>query len=254
MLQPNLDLRQLQTSPAYPTGTVTVTFSSDNQPSYQIVSDVAWDFIRLTPELLQEASTADAICFGTLGQRNDLSRTTIRSLLTAAKPACVRVCDVNLRMPFCTPEVLRWSVSHATIIKVSDEELPQVFSLLDGLGLSERETTLTPRDAARLLLAAFPQCELVATTLGAKGSMVTTRNGESEHPGFPITVVDTVGAGDAFTAGLVHAYLRGASLAKMVEVGNLCGSFSASQSGATPVLYEILIDLIEAVLHSAAKA
>ncbi len=246
--QPNLDLSQLQTS-AYPTGTVAVTFSHDNQPRYEIIANVAWDAIRLTPQLLQQASTADAICFGTLGQRNEVSRATIRSFLEASGPNCVRVCDVNLRMPFCTPEVLRWSLAHANLIKVSDEELPEVFSLLGSAVAVERGAALTPEVAAHALLAAFPQCELVATTLGAKGSMVATRTGEGEHSGFPITVVDTIGAGDAFTAGLVHAYLRGASLAQMAEVGNLCGSYVASQSGATPALSAALIGRIEGRAH-----
>ena len=82
------------------------------------------------------AQAADAVCFGTLGQRHEVSRSTIRSLLEATDPGCVRVCDVNIRMPDCSPEILRWSMAHATIIKVSEEELPLVFSFLDGLGVS----------------------------------------------------------------------------------------------------------------------
>jgi fructokinase len=84
-------------------------------------------------------------------------------------------------------------------------------------------------------------------TLGPHGCRLSTRGATSEHPGFPIKVVDTVGAGDAFTAGLVHAYLRGASLKEIAEVGNLCGSFVASQSGATPALPPQLIQQIARV-------
>ena len=88
----------------------------------------------------------------------------------------------------------------------------------------------------------------MATTLGAHGSLLTTREGESKHPGFPIKLVDTVGAGDAFTAGLIHAYLRGASLEQMAEIGNLCGSYVAGQAGATPPLSAELIGRIQTVL------
>jgi fructokinase len=247
LVQPNLDLRQLQKNDAYPTGTVEVTFSADNQPSYHIIRGVAWDFIALTPELREAARAVDAVCFGTLGQRHEVSRSTIRSLLETTAPECVRVCDVNIRMPDCSPEILRWSMDHATVIKVSEEELPQVFSFLDGLGLTG-QIDLTPDIAACALLDHFPDCKLVATSLGGQGSLLTNREGSFRHPGYPIKVVDTVGAGDAFTAGLLHAYLRGASLAQMAEVGNLCGSYVAGQQGATPPLSAELIDRIGALL------
>jgi fructokinase len=247
LVQPNLDLRQLQNSETYPTGTVEVSFSADNQPSYKINPGVAWDFIALTPELLEVAQAADAVCFGTLGQRHEVSRSTIRSLLEGTAPGCVRVCDVNIRMPDCSPEILRWSMAHATIIKVSEEELPLVFSFLDGLGATTR-IVLTPEIAACALLENFPDCELVATSLGAQGSLLTNREGSFRHSGYPIKLVDSVGAGDAFTAGLLHAYLRGASLPQMAEVGNLCGSYVAGQQGATPPLSAELIDRIGTLL------
>jgi fructokinase len=246
LLQPNLDLQQLQTSDTYPTGTVEVTFSAENQPSYRISPGVAWDFIRVTPGLLDVARGADAVCFGTLGQRHEVSRSTTRRFLEATDPTCVRVCDINIRMPDCTPEVLGWSMAHATIIKISEEELPLTFSFLTELGIAPG--SVTPETAAHSLLEHFPDCQLVATTLGAKGSLVTSREGSFRHPGFPIELVDAVGAGDAFTAGLLHAHLRGASLRQMAEIGNLCGSYVAGQPGATPPLSAGLISSIRALL------
>ena len=243
LVQANLDL-QLQLDPAHATGTVEVTFAEDNQPSYNIPLGVAWDFIRLTPTLLEVASEVDAVCFGTLAQRHEVSRSTIQSFIEATTSQCVRVFDINIRAPWCTPEVVRWSVDHATVVKVSEEELPMAFSFL-GL-----ENPHSPEAAARLLLQTFPRCQLVATTLGAEGSVVTTREASFRHPGFPIKLVDTVGAGDAFTAGMVHAYLRGASLAQMAEIGNLCGSYVAGKPGATPPLSAELIHRIEALLGS----
>ena len=238
LMQPNLELEQLQEDRVHPTGTVEVSFSADKQPRYLIHRNVAWDFIRLTPELLGVARAADAVCFGTLPQRHEVSRLTIRSFVEATAPKCARVCDVNLRMPDCSPEVLHWSMAHASIIKLSDEELPQVFSMLN------EQAPNSPQAAAYTLLEDFPGCQLVATTLGPHGSLLTTRESTFGHPGFPIKVVDTVGAGDAFTAGLVHAYLRGASLPQMAEIGNLCGSYVASQPGATPPLSRELIERI----------
>jgi fructokinase len=242
--QPNLDLQQLQLDQAHPTSTVDVTFTADNQPSYIIHRDVAWDFIHLTQGLLATAPTADAVCYGTLAQRHEVSRSTIRSFVEATAPRCVRVCDINIRMPDCTAEVLQWSMANATILKVSDEELPQAFSLLG------EQVSTAPQAAARWLLENYPNCGLVATTLGAHGSLLTTREEEFQHPGFPIKLVDTVGAGDAFTAGLIHAYVRGASLPQMAEIGNLCGSYVASQAGATPPLSAELIDRIQIVLSN----
>ncbi len=245
LVQPNLDLQQIQEDKAHPTGTVEVSFSADKQPRYLIHRNVAWDFIRLTPELLEVACGVDAVCFQTLPQRHEVSRSTIRSFVEATAPECARVCDVNLRMPDCSREVLQWSMAHATIIKLSDEELPQVFSMLN-----EHPAPKSPRAAAYTLLEDYPGCQLVATTLGPHGSLLTTRESTFGHPGIPIKVVDTVGAGDAFTAGLIHAYLRGASLSQMAEIGNLCGSYVASQPGATPPLSRELIERVGAALSA----
>lgn len=250
LTQPNLDLEQLQEDSAHPTGTVEVTFSADKQPRYIIHRNVAWDFIRLTPQLLEVARAADAVCFGTLAQRHEVSRSTIQSFVEATAHGCLRVFDVNLRMPDCTPEVLHWSMAHATIIKLSDEELPQVFSLLNELGSGQHQVPASPQAAAHVLLGKFPGCQLVATTLGPHGCLLTTGESTFGHPGFPIELVDTVGAGDAFTAGLIHAYLRGASLSQMAEIGNLCGSYVASQPGATPPLSPALIERVGTVLRT----
>jgi fructokinase len=237
----NLDLSLLQHSDR-PTGTVDVTFSAERQPVYIIHTEVAWDYIRLTDEIVKAAQAVDAVCFGTLGQRHEVSRSTIRSLVEATSQNCARVFDVNLRMPFCTSETLIWSLSHATIVKCSDEELPQVFALLD------RPAPTSTREAAQTLLQCFPACRLVALSLGAHGCLVVSREAAVSHPGFPIKLVDTVGAGDAFTAGLIHSYLRSASLAQMAEVGNLCGSYVAALPEATPQLAPALLERIDQVL------
>jgi fructokinase len=247
---PYLDLDNLQTSPEHPTGTVEVALSAGGQPSYTISPGAAWDFIQWTPSLLEIAATADAFYFGTLSQRHGVSGETIRKSVRATRVSCVRICDVNLRMPFCSSEILAWSMGQASIIKISDEELTTVFALLKELKPQISRHPLYPEQAAAFLLEHFPGCNLVALTLGSQGCLLVARNEAHRHPGFPVTLVDPVGAGDAFTAGLMHAYLRGAPLAVMAEVANLCGSFVASQPGATPELPVALTQRISNLLDS----
>ncbi len=253
-------LTHVQQADDLATGTVSVTLNAQGQPQYKIHEPVAWDGLTLSDELLELGGRASAICFGTLAQREARSRETIQAFVEASAAECVRVCDVNLRMPFCSAEVLRWCLRQATVLKVSDEELAEVGALLGdariGLGAARRGTALTEAAAltqaaalaAEALLTHAPQCRLVAITLGAHGSLLADRQSVSRHEGFKVQVADTIGAGDAFTAGLVHAYVRGAALEQINTVSNLCGSYVASQKGATPELPETLVAKIAAEL------
>jgi fructokinase len=253
----HLDLSGILVSPELPTGTVSVTVNKEGRPRYKIDSPVAWDAIQLTPQLLDLAGHAAVICFGTLAQRSEVSRASIRALVEAAGTRCVRVCDLNIRTPFCTEEVLRWCMGHADVLKVSDEELPEVAKLLGkpevsaGFPCDSGEDALTDvaTQAAVALLDSSPHCKLVSITLGPHGSLLASREGIYRHKGRVVEMRDTVGAGDAFTAGMVHAYIRGATLAQISEVSNLCGSYVASQFGATPELPASLIEEIRSILH-----
>jgi fructokinase len=252
------NLEHIQTSDALPTGTVTVRLDVEGRPHYTIDEPVAWDEITLTPDLIELAGQASVVCFGTLAQRRQPSARSIRAFVEATAPECVRVCDANLRMPFCTPEVLAWALDHATVLKISDEEMPELTRLLHLQGRIETEMGAAPVDPAALtewagdaalaLLAAAPQTELVAITLGPNGSLLANREGTHRHMGFPVKVADTIGAGDAFTAGLVYAYLRDTSLEHIGAVANLCGSYVASQEGATPELPGEVLSAIHAAL------
>ena len=254
--QAHLDLSGIQISRTLPTGTVGVSLDLQGRPQYEIRNPVAWDAILVSQPLLEMAQAAAVLCFGTLAQRHDISRHSIRTLIEAAGPQSVRVCDLNLRAPFCSAEVIRWCISHADVIKISDEELPEVARLLGeptiAIGLSpaadDEALTKAAAQCAHELLNLTPQCRMVSITLGPHGSILANRSGSFRHSGFVVDVVDTVGAGDAFTAGLVHAYIRGASLAQISEVSNLCGSHVASQSGATPELPPSLLQNIQSVL------
>jgi fructokinase len=231
-----VDTSCLEVDPVHETGKVTVSFA-DGQPQYTIHHPAAWDFLELSDEWVKLAERADAICFGSLAQRSLQSRQTIQTLTAQTSDTCIRVFDVNLRAPFYSGEVIQESLELATVLKLSDEELPQLLNLL-GLpenGTPERDRLLL---GAERLLSEFPALSMVAITRGSGGSLLVCREDWSEHPGFPIKVADTVGAGDAYTAAMTHYLLRGADLVTLNEAGNRWGAWVASQSGAMPALPE----------------
>ena len=244
----------LQVDQLHETGRVTVSLDG-GEPHYTIHEPAAWDFLELSDEWIQLAARADAICFGSLAQRNRQARQTIQTLAAEASAKCIRVFDVNLRAPFYSAEVLQESLELATAVKMNDVEAPLVLDLLD-LAIEEApvtgETLSTPeylRAAAERLLAEFPSLQLVAATRGSRGSLLVTRDEWNEHPGFPVKVADGIGAGDAFTAAMTHYMLRGADLATLNEAGNRWGGWMASQSGAMPALPDSVRDAITAAVE-----
>jgi fructokinase len=224
-----VDCEHVQVDAEQPTGQVTVELEA-GQASYTFHQPVAWDFFELTEGWMREAARADAVCFGSLAQRNQQSRRTIHALLLVTRPECQRIFDVNLRAPFYSAEILRKSLELATVVKMNDAETPLVLELL---GLS---SVACLRDGAERLLSEFTGLTMVAITRGGEGSLLVGRSEWHEHPGVHVKVVDTIGAGDAFTAAMTHYLLRGAPLAVLNEAGNRWGSFVASQSGAMPVI------------------
>jgi fructokinase len=218
----------IQEDADHPTGTVEVHVDDRGQPRFDIAEGVAWDFLEWTPQWQVLAEQADAVCFGSLAQRSPRSRSTIRAFLRATRRDAVRVFDVNLRQNFYSAEVLSESMKLATIVKLNHEELPKISHML-GLNLEDAEA------AARLLIARY-NLKLICVTRGDAGSMLVTAAESHSHPGVRVKVADTVGAGDAFTAALVHEYLCGASLENMNEISNRMGAWVASEVGATPVL------------------
>jgi fructokinase len=228
------DASLVQVDPMHETGRVTVAFEG-GQPRYTIHRPAAWDFLELSDEWVRLAERAGAICFGSLAQRSLESRQTIQMLVAQTPSACVRVFDVNLRAPFYSAEVILESLELATVVKMNDAELPRVIGLL-GLPPDEGPAEDRLRLGALRLLAEFPAPEMVAITRGEHGSLLVKRNEFHEHPGIRVTVADTIGAGDAFTAALTHYLLRGADLATLNAAGNRWGAWVASQPGAMPAL------------------
>ena len=240
------DTSYLQVDPLHETGRVTVAFE-DGQPHYVIHQPAAWDFAELSDEWVSLAERADAICFGSLAQRCLESRQTIQTLAAQTSANCIRVFDVNLRAPFYSGEVIQESLELATVMKMSDAEAPLVLGLL-GLPAAGGSPSEQLRVGAERLLEEFPTLGMVAVTRGGQGSLLVTREEWHEHPGFPDKVVDTIGAGDAFTAALAHYLLRGADLETLNEAGNLWGSWVASLAGGMPAVPdEILAGMVEAV-------
>jgi len=216
----------IQKDTDHPTGTVQVEVDGAGQPRFEISGSVAWDFLDWTPQWQTLAHQADAVCFGSLAQRSEHSRATVRKFVLASGRNAVRVFDVNLRQSFYTAQVLAESMKLATIVKLNHEELPRIMRLFELEHHREE-------DSARRLLS-LHDLKLVCVTRGNGGSLLISAGECSEHPGFRVKVADTVGAGDAFTAAIVHGYLRGTSLARINENANRVGAWVASQSGATP--------------------
>lgn len=231
-----LDCAYIQRDPQLPTGTVKVQVGPQGQPSFEISEPVAWDALEWTQEWRSLAGTVDAVCFGSLAQRSSNSRETILAFLENIRPATLRVFDVNLRLQNYSPEILSSSCDLADVIKMNDDELPKI---LDQLHLAQGDM----ETSARRMCEAY-NLRLVCITRGSGGSLLVAKTASHSHPGIPVKVVDTVGAGDAFAAGLVHEYLCGKfseektlkehELAVMNERGNRMGAWVASHAGGMP--------------------
>jgi len=216
----------VQSDDEHPTGTVKVKLDKAGQPDFAITYPSAWDFLEWNAPLQHLAKSADAVAFGTLAQRSPQSKNTIRTFLDELRPEAAKVFDVNLRQSFYSTEVLRESISRATIVKLNQDEVPKVAALLE---LPAKDL----RSFGREILQAF-RLPLICITRGEKGSLLLSATEEHNHPGYRVRVRDAVGAGDAFTAGLVSQVLHGASLGEANDFASRMGAWVASNSGAMP--------------------
>ncbi len=177
------DTSFLQIDPAHETGRVTVLFN-DGQPEYTIHKPAAWDYLDLSDEWVRLAERADAICFGSLAQRNLDSRQTIQTLAAQTSSRCIRIFDVNLRPPFYSSEIIQESLELATVVKMNDAEVPLVLALL-GLAVEGEDPRQKLRLGAERLLVEFPTLDMVAITRGGHGSLLVRRDEWHEHPRLP---------------------------------------------------------------------
>lgn len=226
----------IQTDEIRPTGTVAVEVNEKGQPQYTITEEAAWDCLEWTDQWESLAKAANAVCFGSLAQRTTQSRVTIRRFLRAMSPGAVRVFDVNLRQIFYTTEIVHDSLLLADIAKLNEQELPQVMRVL-GLKSGNLKANV------RLLLETYG-LKMVCLTRGHLGCMLANEKQTIENQGFKIRVADAVGAGDAFTAALVHHFLKGSPLDKIAKSANRLGSYVASQNGATPPIDKNILNQV----------
>jgi len=231
-----LDRRYITVDKDHPTGTVEVQLDEKGVPNFTIHKNVAWDFIPLNPDLLNLARRTDAVCFGSLCQRSEKSRKTIQSFLTATRPDCLRVFDINLRQRYFDQEIIQTMLGLSNVLKLNDDELKVVANLLS---INGSETDILSRLTERYSL------QLIALTRGTSGSRLYAQEENSNHPGFQVEVVDTVGAGDSFTAAMTLGLLHGKTLDRINEYANRVASFVCSKSGATPKLPDSIIRTIQ---------
>lgn len=222
-----------------PTGTVKVTLDSKGVPQYDICLGVAWDNIPLTDEMLEVARSAEAICFGSLAQRSEVSRKTIHTFLDAAPKSALRVFDINLRQSWYTAEVIAESLHRANVLKINDEELDIVATMLLGIPSTPGHLIAEDADKTRAVcrdLIAKYNLQMLILTCGAIGSYVFTETEESYVKTPKVQVADTVGAGDSFTASFVAQILRGKSISEAHQTAVKVSAFVCTQNGAMPVL------------------
>ncbi|MBD5184689.1 MAG: carbohydrate kinase [Bacteroidales bacterium] len=219
----------LQTVP-YPTGTVQVELDPNGVPVYDIKENVAWDNIGFTPELEELAKETSAICFGSLAQRNVVSRETINKFLDAIPEENdpLIVFDVNLRQGFYTKEILENSMERCNILKINDEELVIVSRMFGYPGIDLQ-------DKCWILLGKY-NLKMLILTCGVNGSYVFTPGNVSFLPTPKVEVADTVGAGDSFTAAFIASILQGKTVKEAHDKAVRTSAFVCTQKGAMPVL------------------
>ena len=223
-----IDVSLMQIIAETPTGTVGVEVDDAGKPTFMIHQGSAWDNLTWNDAIASRIATVDAIYFGTLGQRDPVSRATIRQAVeTAALAGISRVLDINLRAPFFDAEMIRNSVQLASILKLSDDELVEVCS---ACSISKTDQ---PEGDLRVLLE-FGNLDMVILTFGKDGAVLVTPDDTVTQNGISTNVIDTVGAGDSFTAAFLVGELRGdphdQNLRKSCEVA----AATCAHSGALP--------------------
>lgn len=223
-------LNQLIAEVPYPTGTVQVEIDPAGVPQYEIKENVAWDNIPYTAHLEQLAEKTKAVCFGSLAQRNVVSRNTINRFLDAMPQTddSLVVFDVNLRQGFYNKEILCNSMKRCNILKINDEELVTVSRMFGYPGIDLQ-------DKCWILLGKY-NLKMLILTCGINGSYVFTPGNVSFQPTPKVEVADTVGAGDSFTAAFIASILKGKSVQEAHSLAVQTSAYVCTKKGAMPIL------------------
>jgi fructokinase len=230
MKDKRLDTSCVQVDAVHPTGIVRVTVSAQGEPAYEIVENAAYDFLAWQENLAGPLSRCEAVCFGSLAQRNPAGRAGILRMLDQA-PEALKVFDVNLRQNFFSREILADGFRRAQVVKLNDAEL-RVLQNLFASDFTGGISGFMRRYGV----------ELMAVTSGARGCTLYRAGEEVRVPGLKVTVADTVGSGDAFTAALMISCLRRLPPAEIGREANLWGAYVATQRGGTPEVRQDAID------------
>jgi len=226
LLSRGLSIENIQKN-EYQTGIVEVTLDAKGSPSYSIIEPVAWDFIRLTDTAKSTIQVADALVFGSLALRNEISKLKLLQLQIDSK---LKILDLNLRKPFYSPKLTDELLRVADIVKVNDEELEMICTWFGSFG--------NQIDNASFLKARF-KLKGILVTRGANGAFFIDENNKlSEHQGFNVIVNDTIGSGDSFLAAFITKWLSGETPGEALKYACAVGAFVATQKGATPVISE----------------
>lgn len=243
--QRGLSIDYIETDPDRVTGRVYVDFDIEGHPTYEIVRDVAWDVIQFDPDLEDLAPRCEAVCFGTLAQRDGQSRNTIHRFLDMTTHRATLLFDVNLRPPFYDHGIIQRSCERATIVKLNEQELPTVADLMGVSAPGEGEAKVEAQIKA--LIQKF-ELEAVVLTRGAEGTRLYTASGMYEGASAhyePAEGADPVGAGDACSAAIMVGRVLRMPPQTIVDLANHCGAYVASQPGATPALPETILEMVK---------
>lgn len=221
------ELNYLIETTDYPTGTVQVSISGAGIPQYEITENVAWDHIPFTARTQNLAANTVAACFGLLAQRDPHSRETIQRFLAAMPENSIRILDINLRQKYYSKESMEESMRLCQILKINDEELIVVSSMLGFAGDEESVSRRIMKDYG---------LKILILTKGTEGSIVYTADETSFQPTPRVHVADTVGAGDSFTAAFISGYLNGMRVEEAHHLAAEVSAYVCQQQGAMPVL------------------
>jgi fructokinase len=221
-------LRYMMPRVPYPTGTVQVQLDEQGIPTYDIRENVAWDNIPFTPEIEEIAHNCRAVCFGSLAQRNIVSRANIHRFLDATPQDCVKIFDINLRQNFYSKEVIQESMRRCNILKINDEELVIIGRMFGYPGLDIE-------NKCWLILGKY-DLDMLVLTCGTNGSYVFTPGQMSFQETPKVEVADTVGAGDSFTGSFVGSILNGKPVPEAHKTAVQVSAFVCTQNGAMPIV------------------
>lgn len=232
------NLNYLIETVSYPTGIVQVNLDANGIPTYEIKEGVAWDNIPFTPSLAKKAEICTAVCFGSLAQRNDVSRETIYRFLDAMpdEDGRYKVFDINLRQNFFTTDIITESLNRCNILKINDEELIAISNMFGFTHIGDQQ------DICRMLLGKY-NLKMLILTCGSHGSYVFTPSDTSFIATPKVNAIDTVGAGDSFTGAFIAGIINGKSVRDAHALAVKVSAYVCTQNGAMPALPYHLIHL-----------